>query len=102
LGRELGESGGLFGVSFVTLWQAVVWLVGEAQRIRFADFGDLALRIILLIWGSFIPSIFYGFGGDMEMVRVYWVMVGFHAPFSSTIISAGILTHATCRSQASD
>jgi adiponectin receptor len=35
---------------------------------------------VLLIWGSFIPSIFYGFGGDMEMVRVYWVMVSSHSP----------------------
>ena len=43
----------------------------------FADFSDLAIRIILLIWGSFIPSIFYGFGGDMEMVKIYWVMVSF-------------------------
>jgi len=39
------------------------------------DIYGLADRIVLLIWGSFIPSIFYGFGGDMEMVRVYWVMV---------------------------
>ena len=43
----------------------------------FADFDNLIIRIVLLIWGSFIPSIFYGFGGDMEMVRVYWVMVSF-------------------------
>jgi predicted membrane channel-forming protein YqfA (hemolysin III family) len=45
----------------------------------FADSSDLAIRIILLIWGSFIPSIFYGFGGDMEMVRVYWVMVSLNS-----------------------
>jgi hypothetical protein len=32
-------------------------------------------RIILLIWGSFIPSIYYGFAEDMEWVRVYWSMV---------------------------
>jgi adiponectin receptor len=53
----------------------------------FADFGDLATRIILLIWGSFIPSIFYGFGGDMEMVKVYWVMVSFDSPFYSCCYS---------------
>ena len=34
-------------------------------------------RIILLIWGSFIPSIYYGFAEDMEWVRVYWSMVSF-------------------------
>jgi hypothetical protein len=46
--------------------------------VRLADYRDLTIRIILLIWGSFIPSIFYGFGGDMEMVKVYWVMVSFN------------------------
>lgn len=34
-------------------------------------------RIILLIWGSFIPSIYYGFAEDMEWVRVYWSMVSY-------------------------
>ena len=65
----MGESGGLFGVSWSFL--------GVGWTGWFADFSDLAIRIILLIWGSFIPSIFYGFGGDMEMVKIYWVMVSF-------------------------
>lgn len=35
-------------------------------------------RIILLIWGSFIPSIHYGFAEDIEWVRVYWSMVSYY------------------------
>ena len=38
-------------------------------------------RIILLIWGSFIPSIYYGFAEDMEWVRVYWSMVSLEICF---------------------
>jgi hypothetical protein len=51
---------------------------GKFDGLVLADFWYL--RIVLLIWGSFIPSIFYGFGGDMEMVRVYWAMVSFFSP----------------------
>lgn len=45
------------------------------------DLGLVALlmfdahRIVVLIWGSFVPSVFYGFAGDMGWVRVYWTMV---------------------------
>ena len=37
--------------------------------------ADVENSIILLIWGSFIPSIYYGFAEDMEWVRLYWSMV---------------------------
>lgn len=33
------------------------------------------LGIIFLIWGSFIPSIFYGFSAERAMVKTYWTMV---------------------------
>jgi adiponectin receptor len=33
------------------------------------------LGIVFLIWGSFIPSIYYGFQGDVFWVRTYWSMV---------------------------
>lgn len=47
------------------------------ENIFFGFVADMELvdRIILLIWGSFIPSIFYGFAEDMEWVKVYWSMV---------------------------
>lgn len=33
------------------------------------------LGIIILIWGSFIPSIYYGFHNDVRMIRTYWAMI---------------------------
>lgn len=42
-----------------------------------AKFGNRLdyIGIIFLIWGSFIPSIFYGFAAEPGLVRVYWSMV---------------------------
>lgn len=34
------------------------------------------IGIIFLIWGSFIPSIYYGFAADPKLIQVYWSMVG--------------------------
>jgi adiponectin receptor len=33
------------------------------------------LGIVFLIWGSFIPSIYYGFQRDPELIRRYWTMI---------------------------
>lgn len=33
------------------------------------------IGIVLLIWGSFIPSIYYGFACDPKYINVYWTMV---------------------------
>ena len=33
------------------------------------------LGIVSLIWGSFVPSIYYGFQGRADLVRLYWAMV---------------------------
>jgi adiponectin receptor len=33
------------------------------------------LGIVSLIWGSFVPSIYYGFQGRPDLVKVYWSMV---------------------------
>ncbi|EMC92723.1 hypothetical protein BAUCODRAFT_37623 [Baudoinia panamericana UAMH 10762] len=42
-----------------------------------AKFGNRLdyIGIILLIWGSFIPSIYYGFGSEPGLVRLYWAMI---------------------------
>jgi adiponectin receptor len=42
-----------------------------------AKFGNRLdyLGIVFLIWGSFIPSIYYGFGADPHLIKVYWTMV---------------------------
>ncbi|TKA71704.1 hypothetical protein B0A55_07149 [Friedmanniomyces simplex] len=50
-----------------------------------AKFGNRLdyMGIIFLIWGSFIPSIYYGFSAEPELVRLYWSMI--------TTIGAGTL-----------
>lgn len=42
-----------------------------------ARFGNRLdyIGIVFLIWGSFIPSIYYGFSAEPALVRVYWTMV---------------------------
>ncbi|KAI9725275.1 MAG: hypothetical protein M1828_003289 [Chrysothrix sp. TS-e1954] len=42
-----------------------------------ASFGNKLdyLGIVILIWGSFIPSIFYGFACEPAMIRRYWTMI---------------------------
>lgn len=47
-------------------------------------------RIVLLIWGSFIPSIYYGFAEDMEWVTVYWTMVS--RVYDTALITCPMLT----------
>lgn len=41
------------------------------------------IGIVVLIWGSFIPSIYYGFSVEPRLVRLYWAMI--------TTIGAGTL-----------
>lgn len=36
------------------------------------------IGIVILIWGSFVPSIYYGFSGEPGLIRVYWSMVSFN------------------------
>ena len=33
------------------------------------------MGIVILIWGSFIPSVHYGFAPDRRLIRLYWTMV---------------------------
>lgn len=49
-----------------------------------ADHSDLVnkwgnqldyLGIVLLIWGSFIPSIYYGFQERADLIKLYWTTV---------------------------
>lgn len=48
---------------------------------RVASFGNKLdyLGIVALIWGSFVPTIYYGFQRDPEFIRPYWAMVSFLA-----------------------
>lgn len=42
-----------------------------------AKFGNRLdyMGIVFLIWGSFIPSIYYGFSAEPNLRRTYWTMV---------------------------
>ncbi|GAB7362029.1 hypothetical protein MBLNU230_g2063t1 [Neophaeotheca triangularis] len=42
-----------------------------------ARFGNKLdyLGIVVLIWGSFIPSIYYGFAAEPALIRAYWTMI---------------------------
>ena len=42
-----------------------------------AKFGNRLdyMGIVMLIWGSFIPSIYYGFSAEPKLIRLYWTMV---------------------------
>ena len=49
-------------------------LVSNVENIMsFAEFGIVLL--LSLIWGSFVPSIYYGFQGRADLVALYWSMV---------------------------
>ena len=39
------------------------------------------IGIIFLIWGSFVPSIYYGFGAEQGLVHVYWTMASAYCAF---------------------
>jgi adiponectin receptor len=47
------------------------------------------MGIVVLIWGSFVPSIYYGFAGERRLVGVYWTMVCFQFDCCATLITKG-------------
>nr|POF18490.1 adipor-like receptor spbc12c2.09c [Quercus suber] len=42
-----------------------------------AKFGNKLdyIGIVFLIWGSFVPAIYYGLGAERELVKIYWGMI---------------------------
>lgn len=42
-----------------------------------AGFGNRLdyMGIVSLIWGSFVPSIYYGFSAEPSLIKLYWTMV---------------------------
>ncbi|KXT05511.1 hypothetical protein AC578_3692 [Pseudocercospora eumusae] len=62
-----------------------------------AKFGNRLdyIGIVFLIWGSFIPSIYYGFSAEPNLINLYWSMI--------TTIGAGtmvVVLHPKFRSPA--
>ncbi|KAF2818992.1 HlyIII-domain-containing protein [Ophiobolus disseminans] len=51
---------------------------------RFGNQLDYA-GIVLLIWGSFVPVVFYGFQRDPELMRRYWAMITTLAACTSVV-----------------
>ena len=45
-----------------------------------AKFGNRLdyIGIVVLIWGSFISSIYYGFSAEPGLIRLYWTMVSYY------------------------
>lgn len=39
------------------------------------------LGIVFLIWGSFIPVLYYAFQSELQLMHTYWAMVRFPFPF---------------------
>ncbi len=63
---------------------AVVCLGMSATYHTLLNHSDIVARfgqrldhigIVVLIWGSFVPSIYYGFSAEPGLVRLYWTMV---------------------------
>ena len=46
-----------------------------------ASFGQRLdhVGIVVLIWGSFVPSVYYGFSAEPGLVTLYWTMVSYTA-----------------------
>lgn len=58
-------------------------ILNHSQQV--AKFGQRLdhIGIVVLIWGSFVPSIYYGFSSEPGLIRTYWAMI--------TTIGAGTL-----------
>ena len=48
-----------------------------------AKFGNKLdyLGIVSLSWGSFVPTVYYGFRDDVPLMKIYWAMVRPHQDF---------------------
>ncbi|KAL1583124.1 hypothetical protein WHR41_08258 [Cladosporium halotolerans] len=66
-----------FGGAVVCLAMSATYHTIANHSERVAGLGNKLdyLGIVVLIWGSFVPSVYYGFAGQMEWVRVYWSMI---------------------------
>lgn len=58
-------------------------LLNHSERVAKSGQRLDHIGIVVLIWGSFVPSIYYGFSAEPGLVRLYWTMI--------TTIGAGTL-----------
>ena len=66
-----------FGGAVVCLGMSATYHTISNHSEAVAKFGNRLdyIGIVVLIWGSFVPSIYYGFSAEPGLVRLYWTMV---------------------------
>lgn len=66
-----------FGGAIACLGMSATYHTISNHSASVAKFGNRLdyIGIVFLIWGSFIPSIYYGFSTEPALVRRYWTMV---------------------------
>jgi adiponectin receptor len=74
-----------FGGAMACLGMSATYHTISNHSEAVAKFGNRLdyIGIVVLIWGSFIPSVYYGFSSEPGLIRVYWTMI--------TTIGAGTL-----------
>ncbi len=68
-----------FGGACICLFSSATYHLLSNHSPRVARLGNSLdyFGIVALIWGSFVPSIYYGFGvSHPELTRTYWTMYG--------------------------
>lgn len=65
-----------FGVAICFLLSATFHIVANHSE-RVAIFGNQLdyLGVVVLMWGSTLPTVYYGFYCDQKLQKVYWVIV---------------------------
>ncbi|KAM0721186.1 hypothetical protein Q7P37_003473 [Cladosporium fusiforme] len=66
-----------FGGAVACLGMSATYHTVSNHSERVARLGNKLdyLGIVILIWGSFVPSVYYGLADKAELVRVYWSMI---------------------------
>lgn len=77
--EDVGVFACFFFGAMLCLGMSATYHLISNHSARVAKFGNKLdyLGIVFLIWGSFIPSISYGFACDPALIKQYWTMVNF-------------------------
>ncbi|PQE10730.1 hemolysin-III channel Izh2 protein [Rutstroemia sp. NJR-2017a WRK4] len=76
------------GVSICFLLSAIFHILANHSR-RIAAFGNQLdyLGVVILMWGSTIPTVYYGFHCDPKIQEIYWTMITVSACAVTTLHS---------------
>jgi adiponectin receptor len=66
-----------FGGAVACLGMSATYHTIQNHSPEVSSFGNKLdyLGIVFLIWGSFIPVLYYGFQAEPQLIRTYWTMV---------------------------